>query len=261
MTSSIACAPLRGLDEDALGAGRRQPRLGGDQETFLMPALPPSINWWLRSSSESCRRERRQIAHGGLVALLDLARLEHDVIDGKDFLHVIERELAALGDDLDHHLPWLVGREQVQHREHRAEEQRAEAGDRKSAQAGGHAQAHQDEQHRDVARILDRRAEPDDAGGAGDAERPRQRAADDDHHQRAGHAQQHLRLLQRRIGRAIGAVVALHDRHEHADDGRDDRACASSNSGDSHDGRRRRSASGVMGIDARAGTRAASGSR
>ena len=185
MTFEHRLAAFRGLDEDALGAVVRQPRFGGDHETFLMPALPPPINWWLRSSSESFGAERRQIADGGLVALLDLARLEHDMIDGKDRLHVVEREVAPLGDDLDQHLPRLVGREQVQHREHRTEEQRAEAGHGKAAESGRHSQPHHDEEHRDVARILDRRAEPDDAGGAGNAERPRQRAADDDHHQRA----------------------------------------------------------------------------
>ena len=34
--------------------------------------------------------------------------------------------------------------------------------------------------------------------------------------------QQHLGLLERRIGRAIRLVVALHDGHDHADDRRDD---------------------------------------
>ncbi len=85
-----------------------------------------------------------------------------------------------------------------------AEEHGAQAGDRERAEAGRHAEAHQDEQNRDVASVLDRRAEADDAGGAGDAEGAGDRAADDDHHHRAGDAEQHLRLIERGIG---GLVV------------------------------------------------------
>ncbi len=132
------------------------------------------------------------------------------------------RKVAARRHDLDGHRPRTFGAEQIERRQHRAEEQRAEAGDREGAQARGHAEAHQDEEDRDVPRVLYRRAEADDARGTSDAERPREVVADDDHHQRARHAQQHLRLIHRRVRGLVAAILAVHDGDEHADErGRD----------------------------------------
>ena len=67
-----------------------------------MPFLPSPISCALRSSSESVGLERGQVAHRGLVALRHFAGFEHDAVHGKHLLHVGRRELAAVGDDLDH---------------------------------------------------------------------------------------------------------------------------------------------------------------
>ena len=182
-----------------------------------MPFLPSPISCALKSSSESVGLS--------VVRYFAVASSPCETSRGSNMMrvdceHVMDvrrRELALLGDDLDHHLAWPLGAEHVEDRNHRAEEQRAEPGDGKRAEAGGHAEAHQDEEDRDVAGVLDRRAEADDAGGAGDAEGARHRVADDDHHERAGDAEQHLRLIERRIGAALVTVLAVHDRDEHAD--------------------------------------------
>ena len=65
--------------------------------------------------------------------------------------------------------------------------------------------------------ILHRRPEPDDAGGAGNAERARERVADDDHHHRAGDAEQDLRVLHRAAGGPVVRRGRMNRRHQHAD--------------------------------------------
>jgi hypothetical protein len=87
----------------------------------------------------------------------------------------------------------------------RPEKQRADAGNDEQAQAGGRAERHQQEQHRLVAGVVHRRAEPDDAGGTGNAKRPRHPIADEDHRQGARHAEQDVRLRHRsRQGLVVG---------------------------------------------------------
>ena len=89
-----------------------------------------------------------------------------------------------------------------------------------AAEADGHAEGHQQEEDGRVARIVDGCAKADDAGGAGDAKRARQRVADQHHRQRARHAEQHLRLLHGPAERRAPAGVTLHEGHEHADERR-----------------------------------------
>src|SRR5262245_5823704 len=144
--------------------------------------------------------ERGEVADRGLITLRDLARLEDDAVDGKHLMHVRGRELAAIADDLDEHGSGPLRAEHIQDWNHQAQEHGAQTRHRQRTQAGGHSQAHQDEEDGDIARVLDRGAEANDAGGAGNAERAGQRAADDDHHHRPRYAEQHLCLIERRIG-------------------------------------------------------------
>ena len=119
-----------------------------------------------------------------------IALLTDDLLASVDALQMAGIPLMTAPNDIYYEMleERLPGRAE-RHRDEGATQQcvtPAHMSVRHVVEQAGHAQAHQDEQHGDVPRVLHRCAEADDAGGAGNTECPRHRVADDDHHHRAG---------------------------------------------------------------------------
>ncbi len=93
------------------------------------------------------------ILHRHLVGLRDLARLEDDLVAGEDLFDARATgtcgRSATISTDINR-VCCLAIRSSADERQ--AEERRAEAGHRERAEAGGHAEPHQQKQDRHVLR-------------------------------------------------------------------------------------------------------------
>ena len=203
-------------DEQCNDTPHQSPFFGTSHDTDLTPG-PARHQLRAEILERQVGIDRRVVGDDGFLPLRDFSRLEDHAVARKDALHVIRRKVASFRLDLDHQRARPVFGAAIEEQEEDAEKCRGHSGHGEALEATCHPQRHQQEDDGDIFRVFDRRAEPDDAGGAGNAEGPGERSGNDDHHHRPRDAEEDLRVSHGPAQRPVRCGGGVDGRDQHAD--------------------------------------------